>query len=119
MFDRLHTEANQVLSTLFGLTDNPVVWTRPMEASHGDLTTTVALRAAKILSMSPRNIAEKLAKALADSPSVVKAEVAGAGYVNVWLTPMALLEELTAVEASVKGKAVRKKDAPVIVEYSQ
>lgn len=119
MFDHLITEAEQALSSHFGLTDMPVTWQRPTDAAHGDLTTTVALRAARELKKSPREVAEMLAKALNDSPSVEKAEVAGAGYVNVWLTPSALLAELSATEASTKPRKAKKNDAPIIVEYSQ
>ncbi|HVW66833.1 MAG TPA: arginine--tRNA ligase [Candidatus Peribacteraceae bacterium] len=119
MFDHLVIEAEQVLSSYFGVTDMPVTWERPTDGAHGDLTTTVALRAAKSLKKKPREIADALAKALSDSPSVAKAEVAGAGYVNVWLTTSALLKELTTVEASIKPRKAKKTDAPIIIEYSQ
>ncbi len=58
----------------------------PRQAEHGDFATNAALLLAKRLGRPPREIAAALAGALAHSPGVTRAEVAGPGFVNVWLT---------------------------------
>jgi arginyl-tRNA synthetase len=58
---------------------------RPSDASHGDYATNVALRLAPERKRPPRELAQELADALAASPRVEKAEVAGPGFVNLWV----------------------------------
>ncbi len=118
MFDALSTEANTTVQTVFGLEGISVNWQPPREDGHGDLMTTIALQLAKKVGQSPRDIAQKIAAALASSSSIEKIEVAGAGYVNVWLKPAVLLQELKITEAACTAQKARKGEAPVIVEYS-
>ncbi len=57
----------------------------PPRAELGDLALTAPFDLAKTLRRKPREIAERLAAELARAPGVRKAEVAGGGYVNVFL----------------------------------
>lgn len=117
--DVLTTGLLAAIEGSFGVTDARVDWQRPAESAHGDLATPVALQLAKKVGKNPREIAETLRAEIAAMPGVAKAEVAGAGYVNVWLTPAALLASLNDVSAAIQPKLKREKEAPVIVEYSQ
>ncbi len=117
MFQHLATEANQIVQSLFGVEDLFVEWQKPQEASHGDISTVIALKIARQKGLNPREVGEKIAEALVNSPSVLKAEVAGAGYVNVWLKPAALLKELEETLHACSPKKTRD-EAPVIIEYS-
>lgn len=119
MFDHLSTEAAQILKTLYGVQDIVVSWGQPKDTSHGDLATSVALRLGKQVGKNPMEIAQALSEKLSDSPSVEKASVAAPGYVNVWLTPAALLKQLSETREHTSPRKTRTKDAPVIVEYSQ
>ena len=65
----------------------PVELERPADASHGDYATNVALRMAPQRGRAPRELAEEIAQAVGSSSSVERAEVAGAGFVNVWVAP--------------------------------
>jgi arginyl-tRNA synthetase len=116
--DALSTGVLTAIERTFGIADARVDWQRPAEREHGDLATPIALQLSKKLGKPPRDIAETLKTAIAQLPGVEKAEVAGAGYVNVWLTPSALLESLQDVSAAIEPKPLRKKEAPVIVDYS-
>lgn len=118
MLASLTSQAIQILETFYGVADAPVSWDPPKEASHGDLATSVCLRLAKQLGKNPVEMAKVLAEKLNDSPSVAKAEVAGPGYVNVWLTPSVLIDELKSTLAHTVPHVINKKDAPVIVDYS-
>ena len=58
---------------------------RPGEAEHGDYATNVALRLAGTRRKPPREIAAEIAAAAERLPEVDRAEVAGPGFVNVFL----------------------------------
>lgn len=58
----------------------------PRQKDHGDFACNAAMLLAKRLRRSPRDIAEQLVeRLLAGSSAVERAEVAGPGFVNVWL----------------------------------
>jgi len=59
---------------------------RPSDPGHGEYATNVALRLAGQLGRQPREIADDLAARAARLPDVERAEVAGPGFVNLWLT---------------------------------
>jgi arginyl-tRNA synthetase len=63
-----------------------IVLDRPKEARHGDYACNVALQLARELKRSPRDIARTLVEALPGAPFLEKAEVAGAGFINLFLT---------------------------------
>ncbi|MDD2862473.1 MAG: arginine--tRNA ligase, partial [Acidiphilium sp.] len=67
------------------------------EAAHGDVATNAALIAAKPLGQKPRDIADALAAALRDNPSVTKAEPAGPGFVNLTLAPSLWQSQLPVI----------------------
>jgi arginyl-tRNA synthetase len=75
---------------------------RPNDPGHGDFATNVALANARAFRRSPREVAEKLIEEL-DAPFVWKAEVAGPGFVNFWLTPEALWEGIATVLREGRG----------------
>jgi arginyl-tRNA synthetase len=65
--------------------DVDLVLERPKSADHGDYACNVAMQLAKPLRRNPREIAQCIVKALPESPLVRKAEVAGAGFINLFL----------------------------------
>jgi arginyl-tRNA synthetase len=58
---------------------------RPSDPAHGDYATNIALRLAPTRKRAPRELAEELAGAAAALPDVERAEVAGPGFVNLFL----------------------------------
>jgi arginyl-tRNA synthetase len=69
----------------FGAELATVAFQYPPRAELGDLALAAPFDLAKTLRRKPREIAEGLAAELAKAPGVRKAEVAGGGYVNVFL----------------------------------
>jgi arginyl-tRNA synthetase len=84
---------------------------RPGDASHGDYATNVALRLAGAQRRPPRDIAQELAAQAAQLEQVERAEVAGPGFVNLWLGRAwyrdALAEMLAAGEAYGASSAAK------------
>ncbi len=76
----------QALSSVApGAAPAAIVLDRPKHAGHGDYACSVALQLAKLLRAKPRDIAGQLVAALPPSPCLEKAEVAGAGFINLFL----------------------------------
>jgi arginyl-tRNA synthetase len=88
----------------------------PPRLAMGDLALTAPFDLAKTLRQSPRAIAEKLAPALATLPDVRKAEVAGGGYVNLFLRRGALARELWAALREPRTPAAP--EGRIIVEHT-
>jgi len=65
--------------------ETPIHLERPRDATHGDFATNLAMQLAKALKKNPREIANQLLAELPRSALVVKAEVAGAGFINFTL----------------------------------
>ncbi len=70
---------------------------RARDAQHGDFATNAALRLAKSAGCKPRELAQRIIAALPASPLVARAEIAGAGFINFFLTPEAYGRELAAL----------------------
>ena len=119
MFEFLSERAQDILQRTFGAQVSDVQWVYADQKGFGDCSTSIALQLAKKLNRKPTEIAEKLAEKLRGSAGVERVEVAGAGYVNVWLTPAALLAELHVTEKACTPQPVRKEEGPVIIDYSQ
>jgi arginyl-tRNA synthetase len=86
---------------------------RPAEAEHGDYATNVAMRLAGTRRRAPREIAEEIAAAAAGLDVVERAEVAGPGFVNVFLRDEWFV---SALEALLAGLPMEKTGKRIQVE---
>jgi len=106
--DLLHA-ALQVVAPESGAVS--IVLERPKSLQHGDYASSLALQLAKPMKRNPREIASALVAALPASAYLQKAEVAGAGFVNLHLKPAAkqriVLEILAGSRAFGRGIAGR------------
>lgn len=71
--------------------------TRTKQASHGDYSCNLAMQLAKPLRKNPREIATLLIDALPDSPYLEKVEIAGAGFINLFLKVSAKQQIITNI----------------------
>jgi len=95
-------------------TDASIVLERPKQAQHGDYACNLAMQLARALKRNPREIASALLEALPASPWVEKAEIAGAGFINIFLSPASkqrvvatILEQGDAFGRGAVGKGKR------------
>ncbi|HSH73387.1 MAG TPA: arginine--tRNA ligase [Methylophilaceae bacterium] len=72
-----------------GDTNLPIQLERPKNTQHGDFSTNLAMTLAKPLRQNPRAIADSLIKALPASAFIEKVEIAGAGFINFYLSAKA------------------------------
>jgi arginyl-tRNA synthetase len=67
------------------------------DAQHGDFASNLAMRLAKATRQNPRKLAESLVRALPPDPAVAKVEIAGAGFINFFLSKGAYHDEIAKV----------------------
>ncbi len=73
---------------------------RPSDPAHGDYATNVALRSAPVQKRPPREVAQDIADRVQELDDVERAEVAGPGFVNVWVTDAFLAETVGQIDDS-------------------
>jgi arginyl-tRNA synthetase len=97
----------------------PALIERTRDAQHGDFATNIALRLAKIAGQKPRELAQRIAAALPPSPLVARTEVAGAGFINFFLTTQAYGEEIARIhrEGERYGRGNLGRGERVLVEF--
>jgi arginyl-tRNA synthetase len=90
---------------------------RPSSADHGDYATNAALQLAPERKRPPREIAEEIAGKAQALEAVDRAEIAGPGFVNLWLSPAwygdALGEMLAAGDRYGAGSAAQRERVQV------
>src|SRR5881296_938703 len=105
--DRLTDGVRAALAAAGLPTADDCVWEVPRQAEHGDYATNVAMTLARAAKRPPRQIADALAKNFPAMPEVARVEVAGPGFLNVFLAPTwtagALHEILAAGAAYGRG----------------
>jgi arginyl-tRNA synthetase len=82
------TEAVRTALTAAGLPQpDDCAWEVPRQAEHGDYATNVAMVLAKPARRAPRQIADAIVKHFPKLDEVARLEVAGPGFLNVFLSP--------------------------------
>jgi arginyl-tRNA synthetase len=84
----------RLAARLSDLAGAPVTLERPSDPVHGDYATNVALQTAPQHRRPPRELAAELAERAAELEGVERAEVAGPGFLNIWVTAGWLEEAL-------------------------
>ena len=77
--------------------------TRTKDASHGDFASNIALTAAKAAKANPRQLAEKIVSALPENQDIRQVEIAGPGFINVFLNSeakFAVLDDIFNLQES-------------------
>jgi len=75
----------------------PVEVERTRDSQHGHFATNIAMRLAKPLRRPPRDIAQDIVDRLPDSEFVAEVNIAGPGFINCGLTPLAFSRELVQI----------------------
>ena len=89
--DTLASLFNDAIKTLQADGTLPSDWqnnsqiTRTKDLSHGDFASNIALTAAKAAKANPRQLAEKIVSALPENQDIRQVEIAGPGFINVFL----------------------------------
>jgi arginyl-tRNA synthetase len=76
---------------------------RPKDPAHGDFATNVAMRSAKAIGRSPRELAQELAEKVVELDEIESAEVAGPGFLNLRVADRFFLDALAEIDAGYGG----------------
>ena len=102
-------------------TDLPIAVERPRQAAHGDYASNAALVVGKRAKRNPREVAVMVASDLSRSlpDTVEKVEIAGPGFVNIFLTPAARQAALRRVldDGERFGRSDARRGERVMVEF--
>jgi arginyl-tRNA synthetase len=96
-----------------------VVVDRTKDTQHGDFATNVAMRLAKAARRNPRELAQAIVAALPANAFIARTEIAGAGFINFFLTTDAYARELATVHELGEryGRTNLGKGERVMVEF--
>ncbi|HYF13068.1 MAG TPA: arginine--tRNA ligase [Candidatus Paceibacterota bacterium] len=104
-----------------GASEANFVVERPGSFDHGDYASNAALAAAKALKKSPREVAEDLKKILESQniSGIEKIDIAGAGFINYFVSPDAIRKEVSAAAQDDSfGKNRLYAGKKIMVEYT-
>ena len=92
---------------------------RPKQPQYGDYSSNVALQLAKTLKRNPRELAAALIAALEPSPRVARVEMAGAGFINLFLSDTARREVIARIldQGDAFGSVAAAEGTRAIVEF--
>ena len=92
---------------------------RPKQPQYGDYSSNVALQLAKTLKRNPRELAAALIAALEPSPRVARVEMAGAGFINLFLSDTARREVIARIldQGDAFGSVAAAEGTSAIVEF--
>jgi arginyl-tRNA synthetase len=95
----LASALERLAADLGELAGRTVALERPKDPSHGDYSTNVALQSGQ----SPREFAQSLAEEALELPAVERAEVAGPGFLNLWVSDAFLGGLLAEIDREYGG----------------
>lgn len=108
---------------LFGIELDQVNAEAPPRVELGDLAFPISFELAKLIKLgtgtkvAPRSIAEELKSRLEKAPEIERVEVAGAGYLNIFLDRTKLLAAFTN-EASASESSHKEQAPKLMVEHT-
>jgi arginyl-tRNA synthetase len=118
--DTLQNYINEaVLDARFAVPEKQYTLSIPERREHGVYACNVALVLSKEAGSSPREIAEKIVTALTDKnhSEIAKLEIAGPGFINIFLTNNAVREEINRIESLTQFET-KFSGKKVLVEHS-
>jgi len=119
---KLKSQINHVIKDAFikaGIKDEPITVTEATKSEFGDYQFNGAMALAKSMGQNPRQIAEIIIKDLDLTGAVVKAQIAGPGFINLWINPLWIADQCQ-IALNDKRLGVSKRENPikVVVDYS-
>jgi arginyl-tRNA synthetase len=117
--DHLATALREALTGAGLPVPDDIVWDVPREEAHGDYATNVAMTLARPAKKAPRQIAEAIVAHFPKSGLVDRLEIAGPGFLNVFLAPDWCSESLKGILAAgdTYGTSEAGRDTRFLLEF--
>jgi arginyl-tRNA synthetase len=113
--DRLRNEIYARIKDSYPVEPGDIELTSTPQARFGDLALTLPFQLSKKLKAAPRQIAQEIASRLSPLEGVEKAEIAGAGYINLYLSRQAFFASRFKPAA---GPARPPEERKIVVEHT-
>ena len=119
---KLKLHINNVIKDAFfraGIEHEPMSVSESTKAEFGDFQFNGAMALSKKLGKNPREIAGDIIESLDLSGIISKAEIAGPGFINLWINPLWISEQCQAA-VNDERLSIAKTETPirVVVDYS-
>jgi len=119
---KLKSQINQVIKDAFvkaGIDHEPMSVSEATKPEFGDYQFNGAMALSKKLGKNPREIAALIIENLDLTGLLSKAEIAGPGFINLWLNPSIIARECESARADNRV-GVKRREVPVkvVVDYS-
>ena len=84
---------------------------RTKDLTHGDFSSNIAMRFAKVTKNSPRDLASIIIKKIPESKLIKKIEIAGPGFINFHMSDVSFHQEISKIIdiKDLYGKNAKKK----------
>jgi arginyl-tRNA synthetase len=119
---KLKSQINNVIQNAFlkaGIEHEAMSVTEATKPEFGDYQFNGAMALSKKLSKNPREIAATIIESLDFAGVLSKAEIAGPGFINLWLNPLWIAEQSRkALEDNRLSVSLRQTPIKVVVDYS-
>jgi len=119
---KLKSHINNVVKDAFnkaGIEHEPMSVSEATKPEFGDYQFNGAMALSKKLGLNPREIANKILENLDFTGVLAKAEIAGPGFINLWLNPAWIaIQCADALNDDRLGVNLRKKPIKVVLDYS-
>ncbi len=119
---KLKSQINHVIENAFskaGIPHKAMSVSEATKAEFGDYQFNGAMALSKKLGKNPREIANDIINHLDVTGLLSKVEIAGPGFINIWLNPLFVASECQlAVESERLNIAQRENPSKVVVDYS-
>ena len=97
-----------------------LIFDRTKQKEHGDFATNVALMLAKFAKMNPRELAQKIVNAMPESTLVQKVDIAGPGFINIFIVgdaKFAVIDSVKQAGDSYGFAGKNSKNHKILLEF--
>ena len=119
---KLKSQLNNVIKAAFikaGIEHTPMAVSEATKPEFGDYQFNGAMALSKKLGLNPREIAQNIVNHLDLTGVLSKAEIAGPGFINLWLNPLWIASQCqVALRDERLNVSTRENPIKVVVDYS-
>ncbi|MDT8428831.1 MAG: arginine--tRNA ligase [Pseudomonadales bacterium] len=110
---------SSVIADISGIADSPALVIPSSRQEFGDYQANGVMSLAKRMACKPRDLAQRIVSAIPAHPLLAKAEVAGPGFINLFLAEAELCDRLLALSEKPENLVVRTTTPKrIVVDYS-
>jgi len=119
---KLKLQLDQIIKEAFsnaGIEAEPIAVSEATKPEFGDYQFNGAMALSKQLRKNPREIAQQIVEAIDTTGLISKTEIAGPGFINLWIDPLWMAEKLQTASADERlSVSLKEQGTKTVVDYS-